>query len=390
MDHAKYFIFSLFLALFCAPLATHALESSSASFEIHASAIDSIAGSSSSATFQALQAGGQNSTGISTASSFEDFSGILYWMKNSYTPQYEQTHFRWRNDDGTQTTATWHQVQDGTYTSFPKTTTARLRFEVSNSGWTRGSAPTFQLQYATSTNCSLGSYIAVPTNTNYAWQIVTSTNFSDGDTTTNQLTPSNNSFVAGQMKSTGNTTSAITLASNNFTEIEYAIQATDNAVSNTTYCFRLLDTNLTPTRMLYTRYAKAVLAGYTASGTVISSTYDTNTVYGAAYNSILWQGILNNGKVQFQLGTSNCANGATNPPTCDSGTWSYYGPLCTTASDDWYDPGDSDTPIAIGCGTIHNNKRYFRYQVQLCSLTDCVTSGSTSPIITEIDVNWSP
>lgn len=389
MDYVTYFIVA-FLIFFCAPEATHAFESSSASFEIHASAQDSTTGSSSSSSFQALHAGGQNNTGISTSSFFEKFSGILYWLKSIYTAQYEQIHFRWRNDDGTQSTATWHQVQDGTYTSFPKTTTTRLRFEVSNSGWTRGSAPTFQLQYATSTNCSLGSYTAVPTDTSYAWQIVSSGNFSDGDTTTNQLTASNNSFVSGQMKSAGNTTGAITLASNNFTEIEYALEATTNAIANTTYCFRLLDTNLTPTRMLYTRYAKAVLAGYAAAGNVVSSTYDTNTVYGAAYNSILWQGTLNSGKVQFQLGTSNCANGATNPPTCDSGTWSYYGPACTTASDDWYDPGNPDTPINIGCGTIHNNKRYFRYQVQLCSLSDCAISGSTSPVITEINVNWSP
>lgn len=377
-------LFSVFYFLFSVSSA-FAFESSSATFEVHAGDLESVTGSSTSASFSVHNAAGQTATGTSTSSSFEDFSGILYWMRSSYIPQYEQIHFRWRDDNGTETTATWPQVQDGTYASFPKTTTKRVRFEISNSGWTRGSAPTFQLQYATSTDCT-GSYTAVPTDTSYAWQIVASANFTDNDPTTNQLTPANNTFVQGKMKSAGNTTSAITISSNNFTEIEYALQATANAIANTTYCFRLLNSN-----PLYTRYAKAVIAGYAASGNVVSSTYDTGTLYGAGYNTLMWQGTLNSGKVRFQFGTSNCANGDTNPPTCNNGVgWTYYDSLCAAGGSTWYDPGAPNTPVAIGCATQHNNKRYFRYKVQLCSLTDCTTSGSTSPTITEVDVNWSP
>lgn len=379
-------IFALLSGVFYSLLATRyslipsalAFESTSTSFEMHGSAIESISGSSSSPSFSQQSAGGQNSTGI-ISNVKQIFSGVLYWLFGWYVPRYDQIHFRWRNDDGSEVAATWAQTEDSAYAGLPRSTNKRLRFEISNEGWTRGTAPTFQLQYATTTTCASGSYTAVPTDTSLAWQIVDSTYLTDGVATTDfvgSLANENTAFVAGQVKDTGNTTGAITLNSDNFTEIEYSIQATTNAVAGQAYCFRVLDSNLTPTKMIYTRYPAAVVAGYAATGSVISSTYDTGLADGAAYNSLVWQGALNSGKVKFQLGTSNT----------DSG-WTYYGPNCTTGT--WYD-ASPNTSVEIGCPAIHNNKRYFRYQIQLCAASDCASSSANTPQVDDVSVNWSP
>lgn len=119
--------------------------------------------------------------------------------------------------------------------------------------------------------------------------------------------------------------------------------------------------------------------GYYPFGTLYSATFDTGITQGAAYNSILWKGNIQSGKVKFQLATSDSS----------SGPWNYYGPGCTTASPDMYDIA-ADSPASIGCASIHNNKRYSRYKVTICSASNCTSAGSTTPTIDDIIVNWSP
>lgn len=126
------------------------------------------------------------------------------------------------------------------------------------------------------------------------------------------------------------------------------------------------------------------------SGTVTSSVFDASA--SSTYNSIMWQGTMgtgNTGKVRFQFAASDCTNGATNAPTCTvSPSWNYIGgALCTTG--DWFDPGSPNTPIELKgttCSTTWNNKRYYKYKVQICS-NDCVTGGQYTPTITRIVVN---
>ncbi len=357
-----------------------AFESTSASFEIHAAALDSISGTSTSASFKLNNAGGQTGTGTSTSSSFKDFSGVLYWLHGLFTPQYEQIHYRWRNDDGSEAAATWAQVEDGTYTSFPKTTIKRLRFEITNSGWTRGAAPTFKLQYAKKlTDCTSETYTDVPaTATTEHWELADSANFTDGAATTNVaggLIDANAIFVAGQVKDTGNTTGTITLASNNFTEIEYSVRATITAESSATYCLRLTNSN-----PKYTKYAQAQIAGYAGQGSVISSTFDTGITSGAAYNSIIWHGTKPAGTyVKIQLATA----------TGTGGPWNYYGPAAACDGTTFYEPA-SGVATEIGCPAQHNNHRYFKYKIQLCSTVDCSTGGTSTPQVDDIIVNWSP
>lgn len=376
-----------------------AFEASSASFEIHAGDIESVAGTSTSATFRLGNGGGQLATGTSTGSTKSVYSGILYWLYGFFIAQYTEGHYRWRNDDGTEVTATWTPNEDTIYNPFPRNTAKRLRFEIANEGWTRGAAPSFTLEFAqlsSGSDCAAGPfatvYTAVPTNYSLHMHLSTSTIVTDATPTTDfagSLTNENMTFVAGQIKTTGNTTAAITLPSDSFTEVEYGVSATSLATGGATYCFRLND-NLTPSRMVYSQYAKVQLAsGLAVSGSLDSAVFDTFTTTGAgqgpAYNSIMWKGTEGTGKVRFQFATSESASGA----------WSFIGgPTC--GASDWYDTGTSGVgggpgvPVEISCSpTNHNNQRYYRYRIQLCSL-DCSASGVTSPVVSDVVVNFAP
>ena len=67
-------------------------------------------------------------------------------------------------------------------------------------------------------------------------------------------------FVPGEVKDTGNATSSITLASNEFTEVEYSIQATGNATAGGDYCFGLYDSTGASVLDTYDVYAEASVA----------------------------------------------------------------------------------------------------------------------------------
>ena len=75
--------------------------------------------------------------------------------------------------------------------------------------------------------------------------MVASTHFADADATSNitdGLTDpgGGETFVAGELKESTDETSGITLGTE-FTEIEYALTATNAAIGGGTYCFRLTD-----------------------------------------------------------------------------------------------------------------------------------------------------
>lgn len=145
------------------------------------------------------------------------------------------------------------------------------------------------------------------------------------------------------------------------------------------------------------RYVPPACGGMPIKGELYSGVFETtSTTTGASYNSILWKGVLggpgaNEGKVRFQLAASDCTNGATNSPNCDTGSWSFIGgDTCQVGA--WFDPGAPDTSYDLqssSCIAQWNNKRYYRYAVQICS-SDCSGSGSYTPRVDDVIVNWSP
>ncbi len=95
-----------------------------------------------------------------------------------------------------------------------------------------------------------------------------STYFSDAAATFNVSSgltdPGGGNFTAGQLKDAGNTTGSISLDADDFTEIEFAIQATTNATAGGDYCFRLYNATNGAVLNTYTNYAQARVNGVTA------------------------------------------------------------------------------------------------------------------------------
>jgi hypothetical protein len=136
------------------------------------------------------------------------------------------------------------------------------------------------------------------------------------------------------------------------------------------------------------QYISPSCTGLSPTGELTSAIFDTTKtdVLKPAYNSIMWLGTFNsgNGRVRFQLATSDNS----------TGPWNYFGSPdngVTCNSSAWYDPGAPNTPSELTCAAAnHNNQRYFRYKVQICSNNDCLTSGSISPEVSDVIVNWAP
>jgi len=172
-----------------------------------------------------------------------------------------QIHYRWRNDDGSETAASWKENQD------EPTTTAigsvlRLRIEMSNEGSVDSAAAAYRIEYGQSSDCSnIASWIALPSDSSQDWRIADSSNLTDGAATTNiaGLTDENANFKPGETKDAGNQASAMALASDEFTELEYAIEATSNA-NDGNYCFRLTNAGST-TDFYYATYPEISVVG---------------------------------------------------------------------------------------------------------------------------------
>ncbi|MBW2437899.1 MAG: hypothetical protein JRF29_11510, partial [Deltaproteobacteria bacterium] len=207
-------------------------------------------------------------------------AGIATYVE---APYLDQVHYRWRNDDGTETTASWVAGvgEDTKLWGIEKTIGIhRLRFLVANEGG-QSAAATYQLQVAETATCSSGSYSAVPTDTSGDFQIVGS-QLVDGAATSSSVTgltdPVGYTWTDGEQEENSNTTDSITLAGSRFTEIEFSIQATNNATSEGNYCFKLVKSGSGDLDN-YTVYAEGVLEPATAVTLIsFSATGEGNSV----------------------------------------------------------------------------------------------------------------
>lgn len=192
-------------------------------------------------------------------------------------PNLYQIAYRWRNDDGSETGATWAESANTLLGQLSVSTTKRLRFQVKNDNGSTASY-TYRLEYGIKeTTCdAISSWVTVPDTAGAeAWSMIDSSYFSNGDNTTNVSgisDPSGLNFAAGKINDTSNQTASINLTGTQFTEIEYALQATGNAVSGATYCFRLTNAGSTG-NIIYSTYPEvsinsAISISLTTSGTI--------------------------------------------------------------------------------------------------------------------------
>lgn len=148
-----------------------------------------------------------------------------------------QGNWRWRNDDGSETAATWKAAEKTAITINDKLN-IRLRVEINNSD------PSFNLNFHQSLSyMKTGDtgYIPITTDasTNH-FVLSPSTYFANLDVTTNQLSALAYPFQAGIMIESS-TNDIIAININTSSELEYCIKATDNVEPNTQYTFRLND-----------------------------------------------------------------------------------------------------------------------------------------------------
>jgi hypothetical protein len=162
-----------------------------------------------------------------------------------------QTHYHWRNDDGGETDATSASggLEDTAIIDIPKETTYRVRLQVSNEGSVASAATNYRLEYGTkvSTCNNIVSWNDVG-DLGGAWDMSLSANITDGNTSDidsfvlGAMTEENAVFDGvGALRETTSESAAITLTDAEFTELEYSIEATEDAGFATDYCFRVTD-----------------------------------------------------------------------------------------------------------------------------------------------------
>ena len=158
--------------------------------------------------------------------------------------------------------ATWAANEDTQITGLTKSTTRRLRFLVSNTGLL-SSAASYKLQVAQTATCGSGTYSDVTTSTSGHWTVTDTAYYTNGDATTDVSSgltnPGGYTFQAGQALDTNGSTGTINLNASTFTEIEFAVQANDNAILGANYCFRLYDATAGTAFDTYTNYGQATL-----------------------------------------------------------------------------------------------------------------------------------
>ncbi|MBU4217261.1 fibronectin type III domain-containing protein, partial [Candidatus Parcubacteria bacterium] len=146
-------------------------------------------------------------------------------------------------------TATWREAEDTTDPTvgnyIGKNESIRVRLALANSGDWVADNYQYRIEYGVKNGTcqNVATWEAVPViETTEAFRIADSLYFNENDPTSEWLSNDGYNFVAGQMiKKATNTTQVISLNGGEKTEVEYLFQATANAVSGETYCFRATD-----------------------------------------------------------------------------------------------------------------------------------------------------
>lgn len=201
--------------------------------------------------------------------------------------------WRFRNDNGTETTATWMAAQNTTPSNVEVDTVFRLRFRA---GDTAGASGTLTPRIRFSQNG--GAYTEASTST--AVKLVTSSNVTNGTATTAQLTGgSAGAFVAGAVRD-DNAHAVVNIGASGNTESEWVLQFDSSLVANgDTFNFQLY--NSTTALSQVTASVTALKSDVTApsiptnviatstGATSISVSWDASTDDTAAQNTLIYE-----------------------------------------------------------------------------------------------------
>lgn len=161
---------------------------------------------------------------------------ILLAFSTQALASLRQTQYRWRNNDGNETTATWKAAAN-TPINVGDTSILRLRLELNNDNTAlEPSSVTETLEYSSDNGVSWTVITNAATN---AFHYTSSTLVTDGGPTTNQMgTTTFGTFVSGRIISAVPTALAMLLNDAERTEFEWVIKPTVNVLPMTKYLFR--------------------------------------------------------------------------------------------------------------------------------------------------------
>ena len=168
-----------------------------------------------------------------------------------------QVHYHWRNDNGTETTASsaTSGTEDTAVLDIDKNEPYRLRLGLSNEGGTSSVPVQYTLQYGIrETTCDVvASWTNVDAFANDSWDMYDSTFLTDGSDTTDipvadgGVSDEEADFLTsnGGIAETDASTPTTTLSSTNYVDFEFSITTTANTPFETDFCFRVVE-NGTP------------------------------------------------------------------------------------------------------------------------------------------------
>lgn len=205
-----------------------------------------------------------------TGSSYNFASWVqgINWKNIQYTPQptLNQYHYKWRNDNfGLNEANGWISDYDTNFSLMSKNINYRLRFAVANTGSTTPIGRSYKLQYGvkTTNNCAdITSWTDVGTNNLI---MSDSTKITNQETTSAQLfyDMPNNTFIykPGIGLDTSNTSNALMVDANYYTELEYSIKALP-ALADARYCLRLYNSTDSKALNNYQAYPEVLIGNY--------------------------------------------------------------------------------------------------------------------------------
>lgn len=195
------------------------------------------------------------------------------------------TAYHWRNDDGNEVDATSATggVANTPISALQQNVSRRLRMGVNNTGSTSTPPMDLRLEYGIRTSVceNVSSWTAVNASSSHfvSYDSTFVTNGTDttdiGVGTGGISNPPGSTFKtpnSGQLDTTA-TVTAVTLAPDEFIELEFSLEATASSIEGSTYCFRLTDDG--DELQLYEEYPVLTVSAdvtLSALGTMVSTT----------------------------------------------------------------------------------------------------------------------
>jgi hypothetical protein len=263
-----------------------------------------------------------------------DFGDIVF--SNVET---QQQSFRWRDDSvDVNSSGGWLETENVNLNPQAKNTDLRVRFRIANHGTTPEDAVRqYELQFSNKQgfdSCSsVNSWFGVSDSSSDAFDLYNSANITpDGELLTSaQLSnPDGFSFVTGEGRENADTTSPIgPLNAGAFTEVEYALRLTDDAVTGRTYCLRLFDSAGLTELDVYMTYPEITIdsmpiiaSGLGEAGTFSSAVNGgwTTINFAGSYTSPVVVGLSNshNGENGLVFESRNVSSTAAEMRLCES------------------------------------------------------------------------